>query len=91
MQREHSLGRPDDVQAVEILEHVSRNSIMIFLELLEKYESRDIIHRSIETAIFDSEAKSKISHVIEFSEYIDLKFLEKLTWYIEICSVYHTM
>ena len=66
-------------QAVEILEHVSRNSIMIFLELLEEYGPRDIIHRNIEVAIFDSEARSKISDVIKSSEYIDLKFLEELT------------
>ena len=66
-------------QAVEILEHVSRNSIMIFLELLEEYESKGTIHKNIEAAIFDSEAKSEISHVIESSEYIDLKFLEELT------------
>ena len=65
-------------QAVEILEHVSRNSIMIFLELLEEYGPRDIIHRNIEAAIFDSEARSKISDVIKSSEYIDLKFLEEL-------------
>ena len=65
-------------QAVAILEHVSRNSIMIFLELLEEYGSRNIIHRNIEAAIFDSEVRSKISHVIESSEYIDLKFLEEL-------------
>ena len=65
-------------QAVTILEHVSRNSIMIFLELLEEYGSRNIIHQNIEAAIFDSEVRSKISHVIESSEYIDLKFLEEL-------------
>ena len=65
-------------QAVEILEHVSRNSIMTFLELLKKYESRDIIHRNIEVAIFDSKVRSEISHVIESSKYIDLKFLEEL-------------
>ena len=40
---------------------------------------RDIIHKNIEAIMFDSETKSKISHVIESSEYIDLKFLEKLT------------
>ena len=66
-------------QVVEILEHVSRNSIMIFLKLLKEYESRDIIHRNIEAAIFDSEVRSNISHIIESSKYIDLKFLEELT------------
>ena len=51
---------------------------MIFLELLEKYGSKDTIHRNIEAAIFDSGIRAEISQVIESSEYIDLKFLEEL-------------
>lgn len=68
----------ETTQAVSILEQVSRNSIMIFLELLEKYESKDIIHQNIEAAIFDNNIRSEFYTAITSSKYVNLKFLEEL-------------
>lgn len=62
--------------AVEVLEHISRNSIMIFFELLEHYGTKEGIHRDIESAIFDNKIRLKLSKIIKSSKYINLKFLK---------------
>lgn len=64
--------------AVEVLERISRNSIMIFFELLEHYEKKEDIHRDIEDAIFDNEIRLKLSKIIRSSKYINLKFLKEI-------------
>ena len=66
------------VRAVELLERISRNSIMIFFELLEHYGKKEDIHRDIENAIFDDVARLKLSKIIRSSKYINSKFLKEI-------------
>jgi len=63
---------------IRILEDVTRNSINIFLSLIEEYNTKEDIQKEIDQSIHDPTLGSKYTKLIQKSKYVNLNFLDKL-------------
>ena len=64
----------DLINANNMLERISRDSIKIFLTLIENVENKEEIHKEIDKSIFDLKLQNKFSEIIKKLELIPIRF-----------------